>query len=601
MSLPKLEQLQAQLREQGLLADINSLKAEAQLAPQNLTPTVKEALNGEDQVHWKEAIKAEMDGLERMSIWEIVDRPPNTNLVDSKLVLTIKTDANMVPVKFKARFCARGFSQRPGVDYDEIFAPVVPQDAIRAILTIATQQDWELDSIDVSQAYLNADLHHDVYLKPPEGADVPKGKVYKLVKGLYGLKQSGREWNLALDAFLRSIGFHSLPCAPCVYLRGTGNSKIVIAVYVDDMLISGPNRKNVNAVKTAIMDKWKITDSGPAKEFLKIRISRDRQARTIDLDQRAYIESIVKEWLPKNSKSWTVMDITPVPAAENSTPPSELKDKYPALIGKLLWISNTVRPDICFAVNSLARHMSKPTQPAMEAALKVVKYLNQTKDEVLRLGGLNPKAPAIATYTDANWASDPNTNRRSTSGSITKIFGSLVSWKSHVQKCVSLSAVEAEYVAASEASREALFFRYLLRGLGLGDFIPKILTDNTGCIQVSKDPVRHSKLKHIDTRYHFLRHSVREGDVDISHVPTLDNLADFLTKPVNRHAMTKARKELGFTSSTDVRRVSIDHIHVSQMGESAKPVQKGGLETHPQPTGGVLTRPLSFAIREGDT
>jgi hypothetical protein len=357
---------------------------------------------------------------------------------------------------------------------------VVPQDAIRTILAIAAQQDWELDSIDVTQAYLNASLHHEVYLKPPEGADVPEGKVYKLVKGLYGLKQSGREWNLELDAYLRSMGFSSLSCAPCVYLRGTGDSKIIIAVYVDDMLITGPNRKGVDAVKDAITSKWKITDNGPAKEFLKIKITRNRQTRTLDLDQRVYIETIVKQWLPENGKSWCPMDTTPTPAPKDFEPPASLKEQYPALVGKLLWVSNTVRPDICFAVNSLARHMSKPTEPAMEAALKVVKYLHQTKDEVLRLGGQDPNATAIATYTDANWASDANTGRRSTSGSITKVFGSLVGWKSHVQKCVSLSAVEAEFVAASEATREALFFRYLLRGLGLGDFIPKIQTDNTG-------------------------------------------------------------------------------------------------------------------------
>ncbi|KAJ1603603.1 hypothetical protein NDA14_004381 [Ustilago hordei] len=97
----------------------------------------------------------------------------------------------MIPIKYKARFCTRGFSQRPSVDYDKIFAPVVPQDAICTILTVAAWKDWELDSINVTQAYLNTNLHHEVFLKPPEGADIPKGKVYKLIKGLYGLKQSG--------------------------------------------------------------------------------------------------------------------------------------------------------------------------------------------------------------------------------------------------------------------------------------------------------------------------------------------------------------------------------------------------------------------------
>ncbi|KAJ1572182.1 hypothetical protein NDA15_006802 [Ustilago hordei] len=454
-----IRNLQESLKERGLLVDLPNpiYQAEAQLLSPVLQPTVKQALNSKNQAHWKEAIKAEMDGLERMNIWKIVDRPPNTNLVDSKLVLTIKTDANMIPIKYKARFCARGFSQRPGVDYDEIFAPVVPQDAIRTILTIAAREDWELDSIDVTQAYLNADLHHEVFLKPPEGADVPKGKVYKLIKGLYGLKQSGREWNLELDAYLRSMGFLSLPCAPCVYLRGTGEAKVIIAVYVDDMLITGPKRSLIDTIKRSITDKWKITDNGPAKEFLKIKITRNRQSRIISLDQRAYIEGIIKEWLPGGEKSRSPMDISPPIMPPDYTPPADVKQQYPSLVGKLMWVSNTVRPDICFAVNTLARHISRPSPEAMQAALKIVKYLNQTKDEILTLGNDKADTPPIVTYTDANWASDPNTDRRSTSGSVTLIFGSLVGWKSHVQKCVSLSAVEAKFRSSIQSLSRGTF------------------------------------------------------------------------------------------------------------------------------------------------
>ncbi|CCF48103.1 hypothetical protein NDA11_001326 [Ustilago hordei] len=125
----------------------------------NLNPSVKEALTRPNQIHWHEVIKAEMDGLESMHIWETVDWPKDTNLMDSKLVLQVKTNTSNVPYKFKARFCAQGFSQREGIDFDEIFAPVVPRDMIRTILTIAAKFNWEIDSVDVTQAYLNADLH----------------------------------------------------------------------------------------------------------------------------------------------------------------------------------------------------------------------------------------------------------------------------------------------------------------------------------------------------------------------------------------------------------------------------------------------------------
>ncbi|CCF51703.1 uncharacterized protein UHOR_15075 [Ustilago hordei] len=130
-------------------------------------------------------------------------------------------DTNLIPTKYKARLVAQGFTQRKGIDYMEIFAPVAPIQSIRGVLAIAAMQDWEVDSIDVKQAYLNSSLHHDVYLKPPIGMKVLPGKVLKLMKGLYSLKQSGCEWNIELDTQLRKIGFHCMSSTPCLYSRGT--------------------------------------------------------------------------------------------------------------------------------------------------------------------------------------------------------------------------------------------------------------------------------------------------------------------------------------------------------------------------------------------
>ena len=162
------------------------------------------------------------------------------------------------------------------------------------------------------------------------------------------------------------------------------------------------------------------------------------------------------------------MTHTPSKPLTNLEMDRELKARYPVLVGKLLWVSNTVWPDISFAVNTLACHMSKPTEEAMQVALQIVKYLNQTQDKVLRLGGRNEDEPAIVAYMDSNWASDPNTDRRSTLDSIIKIFGSVVTWNSHVQKCVSDSAFEAEYVARSAAMHEALFHWHCCMALASG-------------------------------------------------------------------------------------------------------------------------------------
>ncbi len=514
----------------------------------NLTPTLREAMAREDWPQWQEAMRKEYLGLEAMGTWEVADLPTGANTVDTKWVLKIKTDADMVPTKYKARLVARGFTQREGIDYEEVFAPVAPMDAVRGVLALAAIHDWEVDCIDVAQAYLNSTLHHEVYLKPPEGfsSHVPQGKALKLIKGLYGLKQSGREWNLELDRHLRKLGFHSLPSAPCIYTRGKGDERTVVTVYVDDMLIASSSRKAVDCTKRDIAAKWKIEDNGKVKEFLGIKVTRDRAERTLSLDQTAYIKKMVSKWISKDDKTWCPM-LVHLDAAGSPLCDKERAKKYQELVGQLLWVANTVRPDIAFAVGTLARHMSEPKDAAWEAALKVLKYLNQTAEDRLVLGKDKDMNRAVTTYTDANWASDKATGRRSTSGSMTFVHGCLVSWKSHVQKCVALSAVESEFVAASEAVREALFFSYLLRDLGVLDTKPTLYTDSKGCIQVSKDPAKHWKLKHIDTRYHFVRDHVQEGDVAIEFIGTKMNVADILTKPLPKVPLSLAGQRVGLT------------------------------------------------------
>ena len=226
------------------------------------------------------------------------------------------------------------------------------------------------------------------------------------------------------------------------------------------------------------------------------------------------------------------------------------KRPFQELVGKLIWLSNTVRPDIAFAVGQCARHMTAPNTKAMDQALRITQYLNQTAKRTLHLGGHHTNANAITTYTDSNWASDILTERRSTSGSAIMLFNSLVSWKSRVQKCIALSATEAEFIAASEATRETLFFKYLLRALGIDHGTPTLLCDNQACIRVSHDPVQHWKLKHIDTRYHFVRDTVREGKINIAYINTRNNVADIFTKPVSRQILTHAIKTLGITEQS---------------------------------------------------
>ncbi|KAJ1587194.1 hypothetical protein NDA12_006793 [Ustilago hordei] len=220
------------------------MMVELQKKEKSLNPTIQEALAGEDKSFWEEAMHKELEKLEAMGTWETTYLPHGMNTVDMQWV--------------------------EGIDYTEIFAPMAPIQSIRRVLAIAAIWGWEVDLIDVKQAYLNSSLHYDVYLKLPVGTKVLPGKVLKLMKGLYGLKQSGS--------------------------------------YVDDMLIASPSWKEVDHTKAEIMGKWGMEDNRPVKEFLGIKIMQDRNQGKISLDLTVYIKGMVSKWLEKsNEKSWIPM------------------------------------------------------------------------------------------------------------------------------------------------------------------------------------------------------------------------------------------------------------------------------------------------------
>ncbi|KAJ1581736.1 hypothetical protein NDA12_001064 [Ustilago hordei] len=555
--------------------DVEEMIGEAHTAALNLTPTLKEALAGDDAQQWQEAIRKELDGLEAMGTWEIVDVPPNTRLVDSKIVLRLKLDADGIPVRHKARLVARGFTQREGIDFEETFAPVAPLSAIRALLSLAVERNWEVHQLDITMAYLNSTLNHVIYMKPPEGAKVPTGKAYRVIKGLYGLKQSGREWNMEFDKFLRRSNFHRLDCAPCIYTRGEGDNFAIVVIYVDDTLIIAPTLETVRRIKEEIGQKWRMEDGGNVSHFLGIKITRNREAKTMDLEQTSYVKQLLDEHLDKRRRKSSV-PLQDIPVPETAASMAERKE-YPQIVGKLLWLSNGTRPDISQAVGVLARYMTQPSKEHYNAAQKVLQYLDHTRDTHLQYGS-DKQQDFLTAHSDANWASDATAQRKSSSGSAVFVCGNLVAWKSALQRCTALSAVEAEFVAATEAAREILFFKHLFKTVGIDVGIPTIFSDNTGTIQVSKDPAQHWKLKHIDTKYHFIRDNVQDGKVKIKYINTADNLADLFTKPVGKTTLQRARQGLGLKAKHDAvdrqppalpLREAVEEVEAAQSVETA--------------------------------
>ncbi|KAJ1600043.1 hypothetical protein NDA14_007590 [Ustilago hordei] len=505
------EETKSEAAVEDLLPAIDSTVGTANTAILNLDPTLGEAMNGEDAQLWKEAIQKELEGLEAMGTWEVVHQPSGVPLVDSKVVLWLKLDADGVPVKHKARLVARGFTQREGIDYQETFSPVAPLGAIRAILALAVQNNWEVHALDITMAYLNSTLKEAIYMKPPEGSGVAPGKVYKV------------------------------ECAPCIYTKGQGEDMAIVVIYVDDTLVIAPRLETVLKVKKQIGQRWKMEDSGEVSHFLGIKISRDHVMRTMMIGQSGYIDQVLAKHLDKCTKP-TMVPMQSIPEGTLVASAAQQKE-YLVIVGKLLWVANSTWPDLSLTMGVLARYMREPSQEHYQAAQRVLRYLESTRQVGLVYRASESQEPLVA-HSNANWASDATIQRRSTSGSVALVYGNPVAWKSVTQKCVSLSAVEAEFIAATEATCEVLFLKQLLRSIGIATGTPTVYSDNTGCIQVSKDPAQHWKLKHIDTKYHFVCNNVQEGRVQIKYVDTTRNLADILTKPIGRQAMQQARSGL---------------------------------------------------------
>jgi hypothetical protein len=524
-------------------------------------PTFREAMNSPDTDKWTLGIQDELKSLKEMGVYKLIPRsdvPTGRKILRGKWVLLLKRDEHGNPVRHKACFVVKGFEQVFGQDYVDTTSPTARMESVRLLLNIAAAKDWDVQQIDVKTAFLYGLLPPDEaqYLEQPDSFAEP-GKedwVWCLQRGLYGMKQSGRIWNKTMHKAMLDWGFKRLHADPCVYYRVSSLGIVLSAVHVDDFLIVSSTPDASRAFKEELKSLWTISDLGEARFCVGIAISRNRADRTISISQTALIDRIIQQFGqadadpistpmdPSVARSLTRPSPSDAPLSDTAT--YELaRLPYRSLIGSLMYLAIGTRPDISFAVARLCQFLDCYRRAHWNAAVRVVRYLKGTRLLALTLGG-NPDLELVG-FSDSSYADCPDT-ARSTMGYCFSVGGAIFSWSSRRQKTVTNSSCEAEYIALSESSREALWLRQFLREVHFLKPSPTVLLcDNNGAKSLSSDPTHHSRSKHIDVRHHFVRERVEDGSIVVWRVPGHDNVADIFTKALPRPDFTRLRPYLG--------------------------------------------------------
>ncbi|CAI7746432.1 unnamed protein product, partial [Closterium sp. NIES-53] len=373
--------------------------------------TLAEALRGPEGPAWKAGAEKEVNAMRTMGVWdpEPVDLPPGKKAIGVRYVFCRKTGKGDKVVQHKVRLVAKGYTQEPEKDYDQVFAPVGKLTSGRVLLAEAAVKGWHEQQEDVDRAYLNAVLQEEVYVRQPEGSDDGTGRVYRLRKALYGLKQAPRAWNEEIGTTLIAAGFDRSACDEALYIRFVDEDLVYVLVYVDDHLLVSPRLELIGQAKEVLAQRYQMKDLGEVSTHLGVEVRRSVKDGWLEIGQEKYVRGLQGRFgdlLKETHRVHTPMspnDLSKIRNGTWSTEEGVAADVkvYQSLIGSLMYAAVTTRPDMSFTVNTLAQSCVAPRRIHMRAALRALRYLVDTPDRVIRYerqGG-----EQVVGYTDSDW------------------------------------------------------------------------------------------------------------------------------------------------------------------------------------------------------
>lgn len=472
-------------------------------------------------------------------------RARGKHIFDCMWVYVYKFDKHGRFQKCKARLVVRGDQQSKSI-HEETYAATLAGRSFRTLMAIAARFDLEMIQYDAVNAFVNAKLNKDVFMRMPPGYR-KFGTILALQKALYGLRESPLLWQRELSTTLQGLGFKTVAHEPCCMTKGG----IIIFFYVDDIVLAYKKEREseVQTMMNNVQKKYKLTGGKPLQWFLGIEIIRDRERRLIWLSQSDYFDKIANLAEQTDRRHDTPMrrdELTPY-AGEASL--SSIR-RYQRKVGSILYAAVITRPDVAFAASRLARFNANPGPEHHGAADQVLLYLRKTKHLALQFGGED----VFIVASDASFA-DNTIDRKSSQAYAMQLFGGIIGWRANKQATVTTSTTEAELLALSQAAKEAIFVSRLIKELEikLDDERIRIQCDNQQTIQlVNKDITKlQTKLRHVDVHNHWLRQEAQLNRISVEYRPTTDMIADGLTKVLTNTSFQRFVKQIGLADVSE--------------------------------------------------
>ncbi|GJR17419.1 putative ribonuclease H-like domain-containing protein [Tanacetum coccineum] len=484
---------------------------------------VSEALEDES---WIEAMQEELLQFKLQQVWVLVDLPNGAKVIGTKWVYRNKKDERGVVVRNKARLVAQGHRQEEGIDYDEVFAPVARLEAIRLFLAFASYMGFIVYQMDVKSAFLYGTIEEEVYVSQPPGfvdPDHPK-KVYKVVKALYGLHQAPRAWYATLSTFLEKHGYRRGTIDKTLFIKKDKKDIILVQIYVDDIIFGSTKKSWSDEFEALMKGRFQMSAMGELTFFLGLQVKQSQEG--IFISQDKYVAEILKKFDFVSVKSAVTPMETKAPLAQDEGGPDVDLHLYRSMIGCLMYLTAS-RPDIMYAVCACSRFQVTPKVSHLYAVKRIFKYIKGKP----KLGLWYPRESPLdlVAYSDSDYAA-ANLDRKSTTGGCQFLGRRLISWQCKKQTIVATSTTEAEYVAAASCCGQVLWLQNQLLDYGFNFMNTIIHIDNQSTICIIKNPVYHSKTKHIEIRHHFIRDCYEKKLIQVQKIHTDLNVADLLTK-----------------------------------------------------------------------